>query len=805
MSEAPRDFIRDIVERDLQEGRHARIVTRFPPEPNGYLHIGHAKSIVLNFGIAEDYAGRATGGARCHLRFDDTNPLTEEERYVEAIQEDVRWLGFDWGDHLYHASGHFEWMYELAEGLIHDGKAYVDSQDEEAIREQRGTVTEPGTASPYRDRPAEESLDLFRRMRDGEFSEGAHVLRARIDMAHPNMLLRDPVLYRILHASHYRTGDAWCVYPMYDYAHPLGDALEGVTHSFCTLEFENNRPLYDWVVENTKVEARPRQYEFARLNLEFTVMSKRRLLRLVEEGDVEGWDDPRVPTIAGIRRRGITPEAVRSFCEMIGVSKADSTVDIGKLEHAVRDDLNRKAPRVLCVLDPLKVLLENYPEGEEEWLEAAYFPHDVGKEGSRSVPFGRELYIDRSDFMEDPPADFKRLAPGREVRLRYGYVIRCDEVVKDGDGRVSELRCTYDPETRGGTLPDGRKVPGTIQWVSATRGVPCQVRLYDRLFRVPNPVAAAGEDGDFRDFLNRESLDVRSEAVVEPSVADDPPETRYQFERVGYFWRDPKDSTAERPVFNRIVQLRDPWARRRQEAEREQRAAEKAKPAPSVRGAGAGVSSTPSPTSRPRRTSAEKRSSELHREAERLVGDLGLGEQEAEGVTRDEATLDLFSRALDRATEGGSPFGSGEEARQAAGRALANWVAHDLTREQREHGNLPTEALPFGPDALARLVTLLEDGTLSSSGAREVLSTLAGEGGDPDRIVRDRGLAQVSDVDALAPEVDAVLESFPDKVAEYRGGKTGLLGFFVGQVMRRTDGRADPEQVKELLTRRLDD
>src|SRR5690606_39206349 len=482
------DFLRNIVAEDLRSGKHDFIVTRFPPEPNGYLHIGHATSIVLNFGIAAE-----TGG-RCHLRFDDTNPETEDMIYVESAIDLIRWLGYDWGDHLYFASDYFDRMYAFAEHLIREGKAYVDSLDEEQIREYRGTVTEPGRPSPYRARSVEENLDLFRRMRNGEFPDGAHVLRAKLDMSSPNMLLRDPILYRIRHAAHYRTGDRWCVYPMYDFAHPIEDAIESITHSFCTLEFENNRPLYDWVVDNIPrggpvgipENSRPRQYEFARRNFEYTITSKRKLLQLVREGKVSGWDDPRMPTLAGLRRRGFTPESIRNFCETIGVARAANRVDLGKRVFAIRDDLSTKAPRVLCVLDPLRVVLTNFPEGEVEHLDAPYFPHDVGREGSRKLPFSRVLYIDREDFREDPPKGYYRLSPGAEVRLRYAYIIRCDEVVHDESGRVVELRCSYDPQTRGGKAPGGKTIRGTIHWVSAAEAIPCEVRLYDRLFNVPD-------------------------------------------------------------------------------------------------------------------------------------------------------------------------------------------------------------------------------------------------------------------------------------------------------------------------------
>jgi glutaminyl-tRNA synthetase len=486
------DFIREIIREDLATGRHRRVITRFPPEPNGYLHIGHTKSICLNFGVAEEFGGR------CHLRFDDTNPIKEELEYIQSIENDVRWLGFDWGEHLYFASDYFEQLYQWAEQLIRDGKAYVDDLSAEEIREHRGTLTEPGRPSPYRDRGVEENLNLFRRMRAGEFAEGERVLRARIDMAAGNINMRDPVLYRILHASHPRTGDRWCVYPTYDYAHGQSDAIEHITHSLCTLEFEDHRPLYDWLVDNLPVPSKPRQIEFARLNLPYTVMSKRLLLQLVRGGHVSGWDDPRMPTISGIRRRGYPPQAIRAFIDRVGVAKRDSVVDIALLEHCVRDVLNRTAERRMAVLDPLRVVLTNYDEGHTEWLEAVNNPEDPIA-GTRSVPFGRELYIERTDFMEDPPRKFYRLAPGREVRLRYGYFITCDEVVKQG-GEVVELRCSYDPATRGGDAPDGRKVRGTLHWVSAEHARSAEVRLYGHLFNRPDP----GADGDFLADLDPE-------------------------------------------------------------------------------------------------------------------------------------------------------------------------------------------------------------------------------------------------------------------------------------------------------------
>jgi glutaminyl-tRNA synthetase len=545
----PLDFIRAIIAEDLRTGKHERIVTRFPPEPNGWLHIGHAKAFCLDFGVAEEFGGV------CHLRFDDTNPAKEEAEFAEAIKEDIRWLGFDWGEHEYYASDYFGQLCEWAEKLIRDGKAYVDDQTADEIRENRGTLTEPGTNSPYRDRSVEENLDLFRRMRTGEFPNGARVLRAKIDMTSPNLNLRDPVMYRIQHAHHDRTGDEWCIYPMYDWAHGQSDSIEGVTHSLCSLEFQNHRPLYEWFIENLGIFP-SRQIEFARLNLTYTVMSKRMLVRLVREGHVEGWDDPRMPTLRGMRRRGYTPEAIRAFIDDVGMAKRDNLVEFALLEHKVREDLNRRAPRVMGVLEPLKVVIENYPEDSVEELSAVNNPEDPSA-GTRRVPFGREIYIERGDFMEDPPRKFFRLAPGREVRLRYAYFLRCDSVVKDESGEVVELRCTYDPETRGGSAPDGRKVKATLHWVSAAHSLPAEVRLYEHLFTEPDPTEGVE---DFTENLNPDSLRVVTECRVEPSLAGATPGTRYQFERVGYFSVDP-DTSGDRLVFNRTAMLKDPWAR----------------------------------------------------------------------------------------------------------------------------------------------------------------------------------------------------------------------------------------------------
>ena len=550
----PPNFIRDIIKKDLSNDTYGgRVITRFPPEPNGYLHIGHAKSICLNFGLAAEFKGL------CNLRFDDTNPAKEESAYVQSIQADVRWLGFDWEDRLFYASDYFDRLYDFAERLIQSGKAYVDHSSFEEIRQNRGTLTEPGTNSPYRDRSVEENLDLFRRMRAGEFEEGTCVLRAKIDMAAPNIIMRDPTLYRIKKAHHHRTGDKWPIYPMYDFAHCLSDAIEGVTHSICTLEFENNRELYDWVLENLMVPARPRQYEFARMNLTYTVLSKRRLIQLVNDGHVKGWNDPRMPTLSGFKRRGYTPAAIRHFCQRIGVARRDSRVDVSLLENSIREELNRTAPRRMGVLRPLKVVIVNYPEEKEEWLVAVNNPEDATA-GTRQVPFSKTLYIEHDDFLEKPPKKFFRLAPGREVRLRYAYFITCTDVIKDETSdEIIELRCTYDPATKGGGAPDGRKVKATLHWVSADHAIDAEIRLYDRLFTVPDPIGDA--ETVFTEHLNPQSLEVLSECKLEPSMANMTPDTGFQFERLGYFVTDTDESQPDKPVFNRTVTLRDTWAK----------------------------------------------------------------------------------------------------------------------------------------------------------------------------------------------------------------------------------------------------
>ena len=768
------DFIRSIIVSDLESGRHDAIITRFPPEPNGFLHIGHAKSICLNFGIAREFPN-----ARCHLRFDDTNPETEDVKYVESIIEDVRWLGFDPGLHIYFASDYFEQMFAFGEHLIRTGRAYVDSASEEEIREARGTVMEPGRPTKYRDRDMAESLELFRRMRAGEYPDGAHVLRARIDLASPNMLMRDPILYRIRHAHHYRQGDAWCIYPLYDYAHPIEDALESVTHSLCTLEFENNRELYDWIVAHVPrgegalavpPESRPRQIEFARLALDYTVMSKRKLLQLVSNGAVAGWDDPRMPTIAGLRRRGVTPESIRAFCDLIGVAKANTRVDIAKLEYAIRDDLNQRAPRVMCVLDPLRVVITNWPDGHVEHLDAPFWPHDVPNEGSRPVPFSGELYIEREDFAEDPPKGFFRLAPGREVRLRYAYIVRCDEVVKDAAGEVVELRCSYDPATKGGSAGPGRSVKGTLHWVSAAHAVNCEVRLYDRLFTQPDP--EAGPETDFRKRINPRSLVVIERAFVEPAVAGAEPGARFQFERLGYFMTDLLDSKPDALVFNRTVTLRDTWAKVAPGAPQEsdgrpaRNASQKRAPGPQDEKRAA-----PRPAGRAPGLEGRQR---------RLIAEMGVPADQADVLTRDAAIADFFDAAV---AAGATPA------------TVAKLLVHDMPREAREH----VIALPVTGSAIGALAHMIDTAEISSSAARDVLNELIEQGGDPTAIVEKRGLRQLSDEAALRRTVEDVLRQHPAKVEEYRAGRTGLLGFFVGQAMARTRGKGNPAMLKAIV------
>ena len=755
MSDAePRDnFIVDIIERDVEQSRHDRVVTRFPPEPNGYPHIGHAKSICLNFSLARRFGGR------CHLRFDDTNPEKESMEYVEAMKRDIAWLGFDWGEHLYFASDYFEWLYERAVELIDKGLAYVDSLDEETMRAYRGTVTEPGRPSPHRDRSVEENLDLFRRMRAGEFDEGAHVLRAKIDMSAANMKMRDPALYRIKKAHHYRRGDDWVIYPLYDFTHCLSDAKEQITHSICTLEFENNREIYDWVLEHLDLPPyesgrRPHQYEFARLNLSHTLMSKRKLLALVEQGVVTGWDDPRMPTLSGMRRRGFTPASIRAFADMIGVAKNNSLVDLGKLEFCIREDLNDEAPRVMCVLKPLKVVIENYPEGETETFESPLFPPDVDKPGIRPVTFSRELYIERDDFMKDPPKKYYRLSPGAEVRLRYAYIVKCERVIENEAGEVVELRCSYDPDTKGGKST--RKVRGTIHWVSASDAVDAEVRLYDRLFLAEQPADL--------DEVNPDSLKVVVGKLE--AAAPDLDASHLQFERQGYFVRD-ADGTKERPVFNLTVTLKDSWAKQTKTAPQE---TARAKPV---------VAPGPVPVTREIAPADRTAADALQNRHD------GLDADDALRLVREPRLASLFEAATATAPEHTTE--------------LAKWTLNEVAAATKDH-----DTLAFDGAALAELIALVADETISTRAAKAVLAQLVAEGGSPRAIVEAQGLGRMGD-DALAQTVGEVLAKHSAEVERYRGGEKKLLGFLLGQVMRAAGGRADAKTTRQVLVKTLDD
>ncbi len=760
----PKDFLRALVAEDLASGKYQSVVTRFPPEPNGFLHIGHAKAITVDFQLALE-----NPGGRCHLRFDDTNPVTEDPRYVKSIQEDIRWLGYDWGKHLYYASDYYPRFYEDALRLIEMGKAYICDLSEEEFRECRGTVDGPGKESPYRDRSAAESKDLLERMNQGEFPEGSRVLRAKIDMTNPNMKMRDPPMYRIKLAHHFRTGDTWKIYPIYDFAHPLSDCYEGVTHSLCSLEFENNRELYDWYLDTLGYSPRPYQTEFARLKLGYTVMSKRKLLRLVEEKFVSGWDDPRMPTIAGLRRRGVTPDAIRSFIQGVGVAKANSVVDIAQFEYAIRDDLNHKAPRVMAVLDPLKVTITNYPEDHSEEFDVPHWPHDVPKEGSRSVPFSREIFIERSDFSLDPPKGFRRLSVGKEVRLRYAYFLKCVEACQDSEGNVTELKCTYDPDTKGGDAPDGRKVQGTIHWVDAASSFEASVRVFDRLFLDDAPDTGKGDH--FLEVLNPKSLVVQNGCRLERSLASATSEDHFQFERLGYFVVDSELHSAKKPVFNRVVALKDSWARKQAAPKDVSQTAAPESPKPNVPQEARDYASELDETSKARF---------LH-----LTEKMGLGEETARVLCEPGCTSELFDEAI----------AAGAEAEPTA-----NLIANTLVRLLKE--NEVTE-VPFQGAALAELIALETEGKLSRKASREVLAGMMAGEGSPASIMEAKGLSLLSDPQEIASLVEAVLTKNPEKVATYKAGKTGLRGFFVGQIMKASQGRADPKLVQKILSEKL--
>ncbi len=767
MSEAvrPSNFLTDIIDADLAAGRNGgRVVTRFPPEPNGHLHLGHAKSILLNFGLAARYGGRV------HLRFDDTNPATEDVEYVEGIQADTRWLAGDWSA-LHYASDYFEQMYLCAERLIREGRAYVDTQPQEAIREQRGAFDRPGVAGPFRDRPAGQSLDLFRRMRAGQFADGSCVLRARIEMAHPNVIMRDPLLYRIRKAHHHRTGDAWCIYPMYDFAHPLEDAFEGVTHSICTLEFESNRELYDWVLDQLGPwEPRPRQYEFARLSLGYTVLSKRKLLQLVKERRVSGWDDPRMPTLAGMRRRGITPEALCDFADLIGVARKNSTVDIGKLEFAIRGDLEARSPRAMAVLDPLPVTLTTWPAGTVETLAIPWWPTEPER-GTRPVPCSSQLLIERDDFSLDPPADWKRLAPGGSVRLAGGWVIRCEEVLRDASGAVTGLRCSHDPAS----LNDGagaRRGLGTIHWVDAASSMAAPVRLYDRLFAAEQPDAAT----DFLSVLNPASLVVAGQARLEPALASALPGARFQFLRLGYFHADPVDSRPGAPVFNRTITLRDTWARTTAPPGPRRAPKPRVEPAPDA------------PAKKKRGEARAERRTAAPALAERYLRyqrTLLLPEDQADLLSGDLALADYFDAAV---------------AANASPASAARWLLNDLLGLSAER---PLGQLPLSGAAFGAFVALVDDGKLTPAGGKALLADLVASGGEPAARMKALGLEKVEDAGAVAAAVDRALAAHAAEVARYRAGEKKLLGVLLGAAMREARGSADAALVRAALLARL--
>ncbi len=745
-----KDFLRTIVEKDLKSGKYKEVVTRFPPEPNGFPHIGHAKSIAINFGIARDYNGH------CNLRMDDTNPTTEDTQYVEALKDAVKWLGFDWGKSVYFTSDYFSKLYEYAIKLIKMDKAYVDSLDEETMREYRGTVTEPGKRSQYAQRSIEENLDLFERMKNGEFKDGAHVLRAKIDMSAANMKMRDPLLYRIKHAHHFRAGDAWSIYPMYDFAHCLSDYIEGVSHSICTLEFENNRDIYDWVLDTLDLEPpRPYQHEFARLGMNYTVMSKRKLLELVEGEQVNGWDDPRLPTIAGYKRRGYTPKSILTFCDQIGIAKANSMVDVAQLEFCIRDDLNPKVPRVMCVLDPLKITIENYKGSEE--IDAPYYPHDVPKEGSRKIPFSGELYIERDDFNENPPKGYFRLTPEQPVRLRHGYIIACKEVIKDDSGNITEIKAIYYPDSKSGSEDtSGIKVKSAIQWVSVAEAKTVEVRLYDRLFKVEEPEGM--ED------INPDSLQVIKDALIEPAVINEKPDERFQFERQGYFYADPVDYTDETPVFNKIVGLKDSWGKKKKTTKDESKPQAKK----------VQVDGEVAPMTELQQLLFDKYTSEFK-----------LNREVANTLARDEYLSTFYEKALCVLN---SPI------------ALANLVTNEVARELKQK---QANELKFNTTQVAQLVKMMDDETISSKIAKQVFEEMANTGEDPEQIVESKGLVQISDPAKILPIIDDIIAKNPDNVEKFRAGNTKLLGFFVGQVLKSTGGKANPKVVNTLVEQQL--
>jgi len=744
-----KDFLRRVVEKDLKSGKYQEVVTRFPPEPNGFPHIGHAKSISINFGIAKEYGGH------CNLRMDDTNPTTEDTKYVEALKDAVHWLGFEWDKQVHFTSDYFPKLYDYAIELIKMDKAYVDSLTEDEIRTYRGTVTEAGKRSKYGQRTVEENLDLFEKMKNGEFKDGEHILRAKIDMSSANMKMRDPLLYRIRHSHHFRAKDEWSIYPMYDFAHCLSDYMEGITHSICTLEFENNRDIYNWVLDTLGlVTPRPYQHEFARLNINYTMMSKRKLLELVKDGVVTGWDDPRLPTIAGYKRRGYTPESILNFCDQIGIAKANSTVDISQLEFCIRDDLNPKVPRVMCVLNPLKVTIINY-EGVEE-IDASYYPHDVPKEGSRKLPFSREIYIDKDDFMENPSKGYFRLTPEQPVRLKYAYIISCKEVIKDANGNIVEIKAEYHANSKSGEDTSGIKVKSAIQWVEATEAKSVEVRLYDRLF--VNEAPQGIED------INPNSLKIIKNALIEPAVITDKPDVRFQFEREGYFYADPIDYTDELPVFNKIVALKESSAKKK-------KAPQKA------------------PKSETKKIHIDGEVVAMNKDEQILfdkyTNKLKLNTEVANTLARDKKLSSFYEEAL-------LTFNSSIN--------IANIVTNDVARElkQKEIGELK-----FTPKQIAELVKMLEDEIISSKIAKQVFEEMSKSGENPKEVVEAKGLIQISDPAIILPIIDEIIAKNPDNVEKFRAGNSKLLGFFVGQVLKATKGKGNPKVVNKLVGRQL--
>lgn len=743
-----KDFLRRVVEEDLKFGKYQKIVTRFPPEPNGFPHIGHAKSIAINFGIAKEYGGN------CNLRMDDTNPTTEDTKYVEALKDAVEWLGFKWDRDIRYTSDYFPQIYSYAVKLIEMGKAYVDSLNEDEIREYRGTVTTAGKRSKYAQRTIKENLDLFKRMKNGEFKDGEHLLRAKIDMSASNMKMRDPILYRIRHAHHFRAGDEWAIYPLYDFAHCLSDYIEGVSHSICTLEFENNRDIYNWVLDTLKLEPpRPYQHEFARLNINYTVMSKRKLLELVDGGVVSGWDDPRLPTIAGYKRRGYTPEAILNFCDSVGIAKANSTVDVAQLEFAIRDDLNKKVPRVMSVLNPLKVTIENY-EGREE-IDAPYYPHDVPKDGSRKLPFSSEIYIDKNDFMENPTKGYFRLTPNQPVRLKYAYIITCKEIIKDSDGNVVEIKAEYHANSKSGEDTSGIKVKSAIQWVDSLEAKRVEVRVYDRLFKNESPQGV--ED------INLNSLKVIKNALIEPAVILEKPDVRFQFEREGYFYVDPIDYRNEKPVFNKIVALKESSSKKKKPV---QKATPKTK---KVQIDGEVVA-----------MSADEQIL-----FEKYTKEIKLNSEVANTLARDKKLSIFFEEALKVVN---SPVN------------IANIVTNDVARELKQK---EINELKFSPKHIAELIKMVDNELISTKIAKQVFEEMSKSGEEPREIVETKGLVQISDPAIILPIIDEVIAKNPDNVEKFRAGNSRLLGFFVGQVLKATKGKGNPKVVNQLVEKQL--